>query len=78
VAGGRVCGFSYFRGTMRKQVHPLERNENMLKTKPNRPQYSTLGKYGKKGSCAVKQVRCTSFAWRRLCAVLPCHRGVRD
>ena len=74
---------------MRKNVHPLERGESMLKTKPNRPQYGSKGKYGKKGACAIKQapicmlageVRLSGLALRLRHRVLPpppCSTAVR-
>ena len=52
----------YFRGTMRTKVHPLERNETMLKGSPNRPQFTNHGKYGKKGNCAIRQAPISMLA----------------
>ena len=50
-----VTRLGLIRGTMRKNVHPLERSETLLKQKPDRPQFSKHGKYGKLGSCAIRQ-----------------------
>jgi hypothetical protein len=52
----------YFRGTMRTKVHPLERNETMLKAPPNRPQFTDHGKYGKKGNNAIRQAPISMLA----------------
>ena len=53
---------AYFRSTMRKAVHPLERSESMLKSQPNRPQFTDHGKFGKKGNTAVRQAPISMLA----------------
>ena len=52
----------YFKGTMRKTVHPLERNESMLKSKADRPQFTNHGQYGKKGNNAIRQAPISMLA----------------
>ena len=52
----------YFKGTMRKTVHPLERNESMLKSKADRPQFTDHGQYGKKGNNAIRQAPISMLA----------------
>jgi len=47
---------------MRTKVHPLERNETMLKAPPNRPQFTDHGKYGKKGNNAIRQAPISMLA----------------